>query len=35
MKYVLEARPAEGGEDARLFCQDLIQAYKRLCDFKG
>ena len=27
MKYRLEIRPAEGGEDSKLFTKDLAQAY--------
>ena len=30
MKTILEIRQAEGGEDARLFTQDLMEAYERL-----
>ena len=32
MKRIIEIRPAEGGEDSRLFCSDLLQAYRRLFD---
>ena len=30
MKRIIEVRPAEGGDDAKLFCQDLLSAYRRL-----
>lgn len=30
MKRIIEIRSAEGGEDARLFGNDLLQAYKKL-----
>jgi len=29
MKYTLEIRPAEGGDDAKLFVHDLVSAYSR------
>lgn len=35
MKRIIEVRPGEGGDDARLFCQDLLQAYRRACDRAG
>ena len=35
MKRIIEVRPAEGGDDAKLFCQDLLAAYRRLCDRAG
>lgn len=35
MKRVLEIRPGEGGDDARLFCDDLLVAYRRLADRAG
>jgi protein subunit release factor A len=35
MKRIVEIRPAEGGEDSRLFCADLVSAYRRLCDRAG
>ena len=31
MKRILEIRPAEGGEDSKLFAQDLLVAYERMC----
>lgn len=30
MKRIIEIRAAEGGEDASLFTNDLLQAYKKL-----
>ena len=30
MKYTLEIRAAEGGDDSKLFVKDLAQAYGRL-----
>ena len=35
MKRVIEIRAAEGGEDSRLFVQDLAQAYLRLAQRVG
>ena len=35
MKRVIEIRAAEGGEDSRLFVQDLAQAYIRLAQRMG
>lgn len=35
MKRVIEVRPAEGGDDAKLFAADLLSSYRRLCDRKG
>lgn len=35
MKRILEIRPGEGGSDARLFCADMIVAYRKLCDRIG
>lgn len=35
MKRIIEIRPAEGGADAKLFCQDLAAAYCRMCDRAG
>lgn len=35
MKYSLEIRAAEGGEDSKLFVKDLAQAYKKFLDRKG
>ncbi len=32
MRRIIEVRAAEGGEDARLFCHDLVTAYRRLAD---
>lgn len=31
MKRIVEIRPAEGGEDSRLFATDLFQGYLKLC----
>ncbi len=31
MKRIIEIRPAEGGDDAKLFAIDLVAAYVRLC----
>jgi protein subunit release factor A len=30
MKYTLEIRAAEGGDDSKLFVKDLAQAYGKL-----
>lgn len=30
MKRILEIRPAEGGDDSKLFCADLLSAYERM-----
>lgn len=30
MKRILEIRPAEGGEDAKLFAEDLARSYERM-----
>ncbi len=30
MKYVIEIRAAEGGEDSKLFVKDLAQAYLKM-----
>jgi protein subunit release factor A len=35
MKRRIEIRAAEGGEDSRLFVQDLAQAYFRLAQRVG
>lgn len=35
MKRVIEVRPAEGGEDSKMFALDLIAAYRRMCDRAG
>lgn len=35
MKRVIEIRAAEGGDDSKLFCQDLAKAYVRLADKAG
>jgi protein subunit release factor A len=35
MKYSLEIRAAEGGEDSKLFVKDLAQAYVKFLDRKG
>lgn len=35
MAYRLEIRPAEGGDDASLFAQDLMRAYISLSARKG
>lgn len=32
---ILEIRPAEGGEDARLFAMDLRNAYIRMAERAG
>jgi hypothetical protein len=34
MKRLIEIRPAEGGEDSKLFCADLMAAYQRMFDRK-
>lgn len=33
--HVVEIRAAEGGEDARLFARDLLDAYRRLAERLG
>lgn len=35
MKRVIEIRAAEGGEDSKLFVQDLAQAYIKFAHSKG
>ena len=35
MKKVIEIRPAEGGEDSKLFVNDLANAYVKLSIKKG
>jgi len=35
MKRIIEIRAAEGGEDAKLFVNDLVRAYKKLSDGLG
>lgn len=35
MKRIIEVRAAEGGEDAKLFVNDLIRAYRKLSDALG
>jgi protein subunit release factor A len=35
MERILEVRPAEGGDDSRLFAGDLLAAYRKLCDRLG
>lgn len=35
MKRVIEIRAAEGGEDSKLFVNDLCQAYIRLASRHG
>lgn len=35
MKKVIEIRPAEGGDDAKLFVKDLSQAYQKLANKLG
>ncbi len=35
MKRLIEVRPAEGGEDAKLFASYLLRAYQRMCDRAG
>ena len=32
MTIRIEVRPAEGGEDAKLFCRDLTTAYIKMCE---
>ena len=31
MKYTLEIRPGEGGDDAKLFVTDMLNAYTKMC----
>lgn len=35
MKRIIEIRAAEGGDDSKLFVQDLAQAYKKFAERKG
>jgi protein subunit release factor A len=35
MKLILEIRAAEGGEDSKLFIQDLATAYTRMFERVG
>lgn len=35
MKYVIEIRAAEGGEDSKLFVKDLAQAYLKMSQRLG
>lgn len=35
MKRIIEIRAAEGGDDAKLFVQDMADAYRRLADRMG
>jgi protein subunit release factor A len=35
MKRVIEIRAAEGGDDSKLFVQDLAQAYIRMSERLG
>jgi protein subunit release factor A len=35
MKRTIEIRAAEGGDDSKLFVQDLAQAYKKFAERKG
>lgn len=35
MKKILEIRAAEGGDDSKLFVQDLAQAYLRMANRIG
>lgn len=35
MKYQLEIRAGEGGDDAKLFVNDLMSAYIRMFDRKN
>jgi protein subunit release factor A len=35
MKLTIEVRAAEGGDDSKLFVQDLAQAYRKFADRKG
>lgn len=32
MKTILEIKPAEGGEDSKLFTTDLMKAYAKMLD---
>lgn len=31
MKRIIEIHPAEGGDDSKLFVNDLAKAYTRMC----
>jgi len=35
MKYIIEIRAAVGGQDAKLFTQDLGEAYIRMCQINN
>ena len=35
MKRILEIKPAEGGDDSKLFVSDLAEAYTRLANAFG
>lgn len=35
MKRIIEVRAAEGGEDAKLFVNDLLRAYRKLSEGLG
>ena len=35
MKRILEIQPAEGGDDSKLFANDLADAYIRLSNILG
>lgn len=35
MKFILEVRAAEGGDDSKLFANDLLNAYLRLADINS
>lgn len=35
MKYTIEIRAAEGGEDSKLFVKDLAQAYLKMSQRLG
>lgn len=35
MKYHIELRPSEGGQDASNFALELMRSYTRLSDLKG
>lgn len=35
MKTVIEIRPAEGGDDAKLLAEDMLNIYKKACNVNG
>lgn len=35
MKRTIEVRPAEGGQDAKIFAKQLTQSYQKFADKKG